>query len=265
MNIDLRWLVPLAALYAHAAVAVPLHSWQEDLSSPQRITSVFPEASAAALDGARASVFYADGSSAQALFLGFESRFLRTSVAEAPEFVLVATSDGSNLSFPAFTITNLDRVRTLVGFRIDGRGDGDGHAAFDRGLGVGSTNPSTEGSATGRDLLLDFSRRSFLGGTVDVRYSQPLGLGDAAPVGDLFATVDVRLDLSTVVGLPPVTAFSAVFSSIDFSADIDSVAYAPLPTTDPGEDPGHAVPAPSIASLLLTGLASLLLQRRRVA
>jgi hypothetical protein len=261
MNVDLRWLVPLAALCTQAALAVPVHSWQEDLSARLRITSVVLEASAAALDGARASVFYSDGSSAQALFLGFESAFLRTSVASAPEFVLVATTDGSDLSFPALSISNLDRTRTLTGFRIDGRGDGDGHAAFDRGLGSFSTNPSTEGSSTGRDLLLDFDRRSFLRGTVDVTYSNPLGLGDAAPVGDLFSTVDVRLDLSTVIGLPPVTAFGAVFSSIDFSTDIDSVTYAPL--AGPGPDPGHGVPAPSMASLLLAALATWLLQRSR--
>ena len=98
----------------------------------------------------------------------------------------------------ALIFANVNKARTLIRFRIDGRGDGAGHAAVDRGLGVSDTaRPSTPGSLTGRDLLLDFTGRSFITGTVEVSYSKPLGLNGAALVGDLFSTVQVQMALGS--------------------------------------------------------------------
>lgn len=242
------WLAPLPAL------ALPLHNWTEVAGSPAgQISAVVPDGPADILDGARATVYYSDGSSDTALFVGATSGGTRFSVARTGAFTLVAQSDGSSASAPAFSISNRDSVRTLIGFAIDGAGDGAGHTAFDRGLGVVSTNPSTAGSSSGIDLSLDFTKRSFLTGTVAVSYSHPLGLAGAAPVGDLFRSVAVQMDLSTVVGLPPVTAFSAAFSSINFSTDIDAVNHvAAAPVTEPGA-----------GALLLGGLAALRLRGRR--
>ena len=151
------------------------------------------------------------------------------------------------MSFPSFSISNLDKVRTLVGFSIDGRGDGAGHTAFDRGLGVTDiASPSTPGSLPGRDLLLDFTGRSFIGGTVAVSYSNPLSLNGAPPAGDLFSTVEVQMNLgSGLIGLTPTSKFSGVFSSINFSVDIDFVDYA------------APVPLPGSAWLALSGLGLL--------
>ena len=237
------WLTALPS----AGQALPTHSWSEDLSTPGQISAVASDGLASTLDGARATVFYSDGSSDQALFVGTASGLDLFSVAQTPAFTVVASTSGSSASFPAFSISNTDQARTLVGFRIDGAGDGNGHAAFDRGLGVSSTGPSTAGSASGIDLSLDFSRRSFLTGTVAITYSRPLGLNGAAPVGDLFGSVAVQMNLSTVLGLPPVTQLSGVFSSIDFSTDIDAVVYA---ATAP-------VPEPAGWALLLAGGAVL--------
>lgn len=248
------WLLAAAGCLPLSAMADPAFSWSNLPSSALTITTVGSNATANVLNGGRASVFFSDGSFEQALFVGSGSGLDLFSVASTSSFVIVANSSGSLVSFPDFSISNLDKVRTLVGFRIDGRGDGDGHAAFDRGLGISDTlSPSTPGSQTGRDLLLDFTGRNFIRGTVDVSYSHPLSLNGATPVGDLFSTVEVQMNLgSGLVGLTPVTLFSGVFSSIDFSLDVDGVDYAPAP-----------VPLPPAAGLLGAGLLALLARRRQ--
>lgn len=233
------------------AWALPTHAWLEAPSSAGQISAVDPGGPADSLVGARATVFYSDGSSDTALFAGFTSGLDSWAVAQTASFALVAASSGSGTSAPDFSLSNTDRVRTLVRFDIDGFGDGAGQAAFDRGLGVLTPHPGTPGSNNGTDLHLDFSRRSFLTGTVTVTYRHALGLAGAAPVGDLFRAVSVQMDLGTVVGLPPVTAFSAVFSNIDFDADIDTVA------------PVLTVPEPGSAALLALGLAALGVGARR--
>jgi hypothetical protein len=125
-------------------------------------------------------------------------------------------------------------------------------AAFDRGLGVtDAQRPSTQDSATGIDLHLDFSGRTFLTGTVNIFYSHPLALTSAAPVGDLFGAVEVRMDLDIIGGLPPVTQFSGVFCSIKFVSDMDTVQYA------------APIPEPSTLILSGIGLAGLALAARR--
>lgn len=235
-----------------AASALPTQTWSDQVSPVREITSVSSNGSAAAMNGAQATVFFDDGSSEQAVFAGGPVVGGDISVATMDNAVVVANSEGSLVSFPAFSISNLDRVRTITGFRIDARGDGTGHAAFDRGLGVSDTlRPSTPGSETGIDLHLDFSGRTFLTGSVDITFSNPLSLPGAAPVGDLFGTVEVRMQLGTVIGLPPVTQFSGVFSTIQFNSDVDSVVYA------------APVPEPSAAWLLVAGLGVLIGARHR--
>lgn len=246
-------LVGLATPFAQA---LPSHTFAQDLSSPLAITAVASHGVARVLDGARATAFFSDGSSAQALFVGSESGLDQASVAQAAgRFAVVAVSSGSLVSAPEFSILNFDPTLTLMGFRLDGRGDGDGHAAFDRGLGLSSTGPSTDGSAAGIDLTLSFKLRTFITGHVHVAYSHPLGLNAADPVGDLFSTVDVSVSFDTLIGIPPTTSFSGVFSRFDFSADLDFVDYAAV--TAPPPD-GGTVPEPaSLALVALVGLVGL--------
>jgi hypothetical protein len=240
-------LVAAALLTTTAAWADPVTTYVELPSAPGQLTAVATNGPANVLDGARAMAFFSDGSSTQSLFVGVDAGSIRQSIAQqASSFALVAQSSGSSVSFPSFSITNTDPTRTLVGFRIDGRGDGAGQAAFDRGF-TGSTNPSTTGSGAGLDLSLDFTGRNFITGTVQVSYSQPLGLNGAAPVGDLFSTVEVRVAFNSLVGIPPNSSLSA----FNFSTDIDAVTYAPVP------EPGSWL-------LMLAGVGLLVLRRTKV-
>lgn len=244
-----RLATSVLALLASATVcAEPEQRWFEVTNAPAQIAIVTPDGPADVMDGALATAFFGDGSSEQALFVGSGAvGELRASVAQTAAFAIVAQSSGVFVSFPTFTISNTDTLRTLVGFRIDGRGNGAGAAAFDRGT-IFSPPPSTAGSATGVDLSLDFRDRSFLTGTVDVTYSQPLGLAGAAPVGDLFGSVLVQMNLSRVVGLPP----NSNLSFINFKTDVDFVQYA------------AAIPEPGTWVLMLGGLAVMgLISHRR--
>lgn len=229
-----------------AASALSAQNWSELASPAREITAVSSNGSAAAMTGARATVFFDDGSIEEALFLAGNVVGGDLSVASTDHFVMLAESDGSQASFPDLTISNVGSARTITAFRIDGRGDGAGHAAFDRGLGItDNLRPSTPGSETGIDLHLDFTGRTFLSGTVDITYSNPLSLSGAAPVGDLFGTVEVRMRIGTIGGLPPTTQFFGSFSSIPIVSDVDRVDYAAV------------VPEPGTWALLVGGLALL--------
>lgn len=243
-----------AAVMPLVATALPTQTWSELPSPVRQVTAVSSIGTASALNGALATVFFNDGSADQAVFAGGPLAGGAFSAAETANFAIVASSTDSDSAFPDFSISNFDTVRTLTGFRIDGRGDGTGQAAFDRGLGVTDTSrPSTPGSGTGIDLHIDFTGRTFLTGNVDIAFSHPLSLAGEMPVGDLFSTVEVRLQLDTLTGLPPVTQFSAVFSTVRFNSDLDTVVYA------------TPVPEPSQAGLLLAGLGVLLAGARRRA
>ena len=235
-----------------AAAAEPTQTWSEVASPAREITSVSSLGPAGSMNGARFTVFFDDGSSDQALFVAGNGGGIDLSIASTGSFVAIAESSGSQASRPDFSLANQSQLRTITGFRIDGRGDSTGRSAFDRGLGVTDTQPpSTPDSATGIDLHLDFTGRTFLTGTVNIFYSHPLALPGAAPVRDLFGAVEVRMDLDIIGGLPPVTQFSGVFSSIKFVSDMDTVQYA------------APIPEPSTLILSGIGLAGLALAARR--
>lgn len=234
------------------AQALPVQSWSEAASPSRDITTVSSNATAQAMDGAVATVFFSDGSSDQATFAGTAIGSDYLSLAQTSSFQISAGSVGGVVSRPDFSIVNLDASRTVVGFAIDGRGAGSGRAAFDRALGPGGVDTGTAGSATGVDLTLDFTGRSFLTGTVDITYSHPLTLNGAAPAGDLFGSIEVRMAFGTILGLPPSNQFSGVFSDIDFGTDVDTVDYAAV----------AVVPEPGSIVLLLASLAALALLRR---
>lgn len=232
------------------ARAEPQHTFVVDNSAPRQILSVDSTGVVDLLQGATAYAFFQDGSSAQASFTVSGDNLNRTAVAQTPQFALVSISDVTrDLGRPVeWSITNTDSSRTLVGFAIDGRGQGDGHATFDISFGPSFLEVGTLGSERGQSLLMSFSGRTFLTGGVTVTYSQPLGLAGAAPVGDLFARVDVALAYTNTPlhgGLPPPTELGGVFSRQNFASDVDLVVYA---STSP-------VPEPAAWMLLLGGAA----------
>ena len=244
----------LAAL-ASAAQADASHSFEFDLSAPVAISSVVPYGGADVLQGARALAFFSDGHSAEAVFTTFSVGGQQGALAQAGEFFISASSDnGADGKPDEWQVGNLDTSRTLVGFALDGRNGGLGQAAFDINFGPTLNDTGTLGSNAGNSLLMDFALRTFIKGAITVRYSQPLALGGAPAVGDLFARVDVALAYSNVGlngGLPPNTSLS----SQKFGSDLDAVAYV---ATSP-------VPEPATAWLLLAGAAGLGLRARRRA
>lgn len=220
----------------------------------QDITSVAFDGFAGLFEGARATVFFSDGASDSALFSFSSSGLDESAIAHvANSFLVGVFSSGTVVSSPSFQVTNLgpSGSRSVSGFRIDGLGDGAGHAAFDRGIGLtDTTTPSTPDSSGGRDLFSDLTNfpLSQSGGEITVTYSNPLALNGAAPVGDLYRTIEVQFALTgafVASGLPP--GFS--FSTFNFTADVDAVTYA-------------AVPEPTTALLMACGLAALAGRRK---
>lgn len=245
----------LAALcLAGPAIAIEPTYVVARASSPiEQVVSVSSFGAGSLLAGARATAFFSDGSSSTTLFVdtSFSSVAKATAIAEG-SFVIDGQSDSSGAGFPDFFVTNLDSSRTLTGFRIDGRGDGAGQVAFD----TDSFNAGTPGSNAGRELVFDTSLwpNSVKNAIITLNYETPLGLGGAAPAGDLFRSVRVDMPWGVLGGLPPATSFSGVFSSLDFTQDIDAVIYA------------APVPLPAAWTALSLGLAALgaAARRRRV-
>ncbi|EHR73345.1 PEP-CTERM putative exosortase interaction domain-containing protein [Burkholderiales bacterium JOSHI_001] len=243
------------ALHLGAARAEPAQNFVFDTSAPREVLTVDPTGVVDMLQDASAFAFFSDGSSAQASFTVSGDNISRLAVAQTAQFVLGSQSDVTrDVGKPVeWFITNTDRDRTLVGFAIDGRGQGNGHAAFDINFGPSLSAEGTPGSAGGGTLLMDFTGRTFITGSLTTTYSQPLGVAGAAPVGDLFAHVNVALAFTTGPlngGLPPPTQLSGVFSTMKFRSDIDAVAYV------------SAVPEPVPTALLLAGLVALAWRRR---
>lgn len=236
----------LAAL-AGTAQADPSVNIVRNLAGPVAATTVTNYGAPDVLSGTMVTAFFNDGSSEQAVFaiLGDAGAF-----AGGTRFA-VGAELGADSSMPGnLSIVNLDNTATLVGFELDGRGQGSGGTVgFD--VSAFTSAASTPGSNDGRELLMDFTRRSFITGLVTTTYSAPVSLNGAPAVGDLFAVVRVDLAYSNAGlngGLPPLPPFH----SQNFRTDVDTVIYAP-------------VPEPASALLLAAGGALLLSARRRAS
>jgi hypothetical protein len=233
------------AAMASAAQADPSVSIVRNLAGPVAATSVTAFGSPEVLSGTLATAFFNDGSSEQAAFAVLGDT---NANAIGTRFVIGAEL-GSDTNQPGnLFITNLDTSATLVGFMLDGRGAGSGTAGFD----VSSfTSPnSTPGSNDGRELVMDFTLRSFITGLVTTTYSSPVSLDGAPAVGDLFAVVRVDLAYSNVGLNGGLLPNHPTLSSQKFNTDLDTVIYA-------------AVPEPASALLLAVGGALLVGVRRR--
>jgi hypothetical protein len=112
---------------------------------------------------------------------------------------LEATGDTFNVNAWSFTNSNAGVLTRLI---LDGR---PGFTLFDR------TNPSpgTAGSAQGRDFETNLAADA----SVVATYSRPVGVGGAAPVGDIFHMLDVDF-----AGLPA----GGVQTDFLFSQDADN-------------------------------------------
>ena len=206
------------------------------------------------LAGARATVFYADGSSSSTLFTGISTGFGNIGQASvAGRFDLIANSGDGGTTVGMF-INNLTSNLTLTGFRIDGLGDGAGFAAFDRNFGPTLTDTGTAGSAGGTTLFFNLGnmsaslKREY---AFTITYSNPIGLNGAAPVGDLYRSVQADIRFFTFGGLPGTSNFGGTFSTLKFSTDIDTVTYV------------AAVPEPEQGAMLLAGLLAVGFAARR--
>jgi hypothetical protein len=213
----------LAATLGSAAQADPGLSIVRDLGDPAAASSVTFFGTPLALDGTLATAFFNDGTSEQVLFKVSGGTF---ATAVGLRFVIGA-EPGDNSQPGNLFITNLDTSAALVSFMLDGRGSGSGTAGFD--VSALTSAASTPGSNEGRELVMDFTRRSFIQGLVTTTYSVPVALNGAPAVGDLFAVVRVDMAYSNAGlngGLP---AGHPTLSSQNFRTDVDTVIYSPVP------------------------------------
>lgn len=113
-----------------------------------------------------------------------------------------------------------------------------GNAVFDTTFDFDGTGLSTVGSGFGTAFEL-YDGYEALEGVISTTYSGIVGVGGAAPVGDLFTTMTVDFSGLTAGG---------IMGNIDFNSDLDRIAVA-----------GDLAPVPLPASLsfLLIGLGSL--------
>lgn len=244
----------IAGAIALPAAAEPSQTLTRDTGQPVAATAVNSYGAPDALAGALATARFSDGSTETALFVAQGSGSSATAFAMVADAFVVQAAGGNDTSRPgSWSVTNLSTTRTLVGFTLDGRGLGRGQAGFD--LSSFTIAASTPGSADGVNLLMDFSGRTFITGSVAIAYSLPIALVGQPAAGDLFSRVDVSLAYTTgglQGGLPPSNLFNGVFSGQNFGGDLDSVVYA-------------AVPEPGAWALWLGGLAVLGLRARRSA
>lgn len=250
-------LIAVPALLSFGlAHAEPTASVVRNLNGAAAVTEVNSYGAPDTLAGTLATAFFNDGTSQQALFAVTGTGTLSNATAVGSRFVIDAIG-GPDLSQPGeWSITNLDNTATLIGFALDGRGLGAGHAAFD--VSSFTSTASTPGSNDGRELLMSFVGRTFLTGSVTTTYSAPVALNGSAPVGDLFARVEVTMAYTPSIlngGLPPTTVLGGAFSSQKFGSDLDSVVYAPI----------TSVPEPTSAVMWMAGIAALAARGRRVA
>lgn len=245
-----HWFVRIAALpwlglsVTQAQTVISQSAPQGEISS----VSFFGEQSV--LRDVRATAFFLDGSTSSTLFAVSTGQTGDSAIAITPLFRIFVTTVSPNNN--NFEITAMQSGTNLLGFRLDGYGDGAGAAAFDRdsaSIGGGNTN----GSNAGGDAFVDFSllpRSLRTGATYTATYIGALGLNGALPAGDLFGSIDIRWQLADLAqlgnggGLPGGTTFS----TLNFSLDIDQVTFV-------------SVPEP--ATLMLSALGGFALLRRR--
>lgn len=253
------------------ARAAPTFSLLTPASPTRGITSVAFDNNASALALSTVSATFSDGSQVST---GFSIRMVRGGLtpefvaqAESSAFMVLAFTSSDPQERPLFEVHNLDPLLTLRSIRIDGRGAGGGHAAFDLPLGANGLDEGTPGSSRGLALAPLTRYPSSIGGNLIASFLDPLALAGAAAVGDLFGSLQIDFDFESSVadftGLPPPSQFNGVFSRFDFMADLDTVSYAAVtPPKDPPTDPPTGtVPEPGSAALL--GLAACLGLRAR--
>jgi hypothetical protein len=134
---------------------------------------------------------------------------------------------GDTFTAPWIFTAQADTVGTLLTLLLDGSNS---FTIFDRTL----PSPGTDGSAQGRDWDTALNGNT----TIDVTYSNPTGIGAAAPVGDLFQMVFVDF-----LGTGPRGGFT-------FFQDTDN-------------DSRFQVPEPSSLLLLGLGMLAMAFARRR--
>lgn len=138
------------------------------------------------------------------------------------------TLGGTTDSFDTFA-WSLASTGDLFGLSFRGA---PGNTIFDRSTGA-SGGLSTSGSAGGKDFAMETVPAGF---SYTAEYTNAVGVGGAAPVGDIYERVDVDFSSAFTDG-----------SSTMFSLDTDNAR------TDAG-DTFVPVPEPASALLLLSGL-----------
>jgi hypothetical protein len=182
--------------------------------------------------GMQATVTFADGS----VDSGFWGSVSATGGGAfgAGGFFVVRTNNDTFSS--TWTLDNL-KPQTITHLSLNGVPS---NTVFD--IVAGSTETPNSG------LGLSFVDLTNLPGTIEVTYSNPVGVGAAAPLNDIYAMMEIDFSGLTAGGVVPSTGY-------DFQQDTDEVNGLRLPPPD--------VPVPASLSLAAAAFAGLALWSRR--